>query len=78
MTALTTSMCWEMVNKTSDELNQVGLAIYRKPIDNRCYEKRSEDNPRLCQESDDADAAWYAFYFGGRGWGSFTCLVSSI
>ncbi|CAL9110236.1 unnamed protein product [Musa acuminata var. zebrina] len=58
MTALTTSMCWEMVNKTSDELNQVGLAIYRKPIDNRCYEKRSEDNPRLCQESDDADAAW--------------------
>ncbi|URE26937.1 Methyltransferase [Musa troglodytarum] len=58
MTALTTSMCWELVNKTADELNQVGLAIYRKPIDNRCYEKRSEDNPRLCQGSDDADAAW--------------------
>ncbi|WOK94577.1 putative methyltransferase PMT24 [Canna indica] len=58
MTALTKSMCWEMVARTSDTLNQVGLAIYRKPFDNSCYEKRAEDNPPLCQQSDDPDAAW--------------------
>ncbi|KAF8642713.1 hypothetical protein HU200_067090 [Digitaria exilis] len=58
MSTLTKSMCWKMVNKTKDKLNQVGMAIYQKPMDNNCYEKRSENNPPLCKESDDADAAW--------------------
>ena len=59
MSTLTKSMCWKMVNKTKDKLNQVGMAIYQKPMDNNCYEKRSENNPPLCKESDAADAAWY-------------------
>lgn len=59
MTAITKSMCWAMVRKTDDTLNQVGLAIYKKPSDNKCYEQRKEDNPPLCQSSDDPDAAWY-------------------
>jgi hypothetical protein len=59
MSSLTKSMCWKMVVKTKDKLNQVGMAIYQKPMDNRCYEKRSENNPPLCKETDDADAAWY-------------------
>ena len=59
MSSLTKSMCWKMVKKTKDTLNQVGMAIYQKPMDNNCYEKRSEDNPPLCKETDDADAAWY-------------------
>ncbi|XP_072974160.1 probable methyltransferase PMT24 [Typha angustifolia] len=58
MSALTKSMCWKMVNKTNDKFNEVGLAIYRKPTDNKCYEKRTEENPPLCQESDDPNAAW--------------------
>lgn len=58
MSTLTKSMCWKMVSKTKDKLNQVGMAIYQKPMDNSCYEKRSENNPPLCKESDDADAAW--------------------
>jgi len=58
MSILTKSMCWKMVNKTKDKLNQVGMAIYQKPMDNNCYEKRSENNPPLCKESDAADAAW--------------------
>ncbi|KAF8664035.1 hypothetical protein HU200_054942 [Digitaria exilis] len=58
MSSLTKSMCWKMVNKTKGKLNQVGMAIYQKPMDNNCYEKRSENNPPLCKESDDADAAW--------------------
>nr|CAD1842044.1 unnamed protein product [Ananas comosus var. bracteatus] len=58
MSALTKSMCWEMVNKTKDSVNQVGLAIFRKPSNNDCYEKRTENDPPLCQESDDPNAAW--------------------
>ncbi|XP_062227696.1 probable methyltransferase PMT26 [Phragmites australis] len=58
MSSLTMSMCWKMVNKTKDKLNQVGMAIYQKPMDNNCYEKRSENNPPLCKGTDDADAAW--------------------
>jgi hypothetical protein len=59
MSSLTKSMCWKMVKKTKDTLNQVGMAIYQKPMDNNCYEKRPEDSPPLCKETDDADAAWY-------------------
>nr|CAD1838850.1 unnamed protein product [Ananas comosus var. bracteatus] len=58
MFALTKSMCWKMVNKTKDKVNRVGLAIFRKPTDNKCYEKRVIQNPPLCQDSDDPDAAW--------------------
>ncbi|TVU36276.1 hypothetical protein EJB05_18204, partial [Eragrostis curvula] len=58
MSSLTKSMCWKMVVKTKDKLNQVGMAIYQKPMDNSCYEKRPENNPPLCKETDAADAAW--------------------
>ncbi|XP_020090303.1 probable methyltransferase PMT24 [Ananas comosus] len=58
MSALTKSMCWKMVNKTNDKLNEVGLAIFKKPMDNKCYEQRTEENPPFCRESDDPDAAW--------------------
>ncbi|KAL5982724.1 hypothetical protein ACLOJK_016800 [Asimina triloba] len=42
-----------------DELNEVGAAIYKKPSTNECYEKRTENNPPLCKEKDDPNAAWY-------------------
>ncbi|WOK96408.1 hypothetical protein Cni_G05115 [Canna indica] len=58
MSALMKSMCWEMVTKKNDTLNNVGLAIFRKPTDNKCYEKRAKDNPPICQDSDNPDAAW--------------------
>lgn len=58
MSALTKSMCWKMVKKTKDTFNQVGLAIYRKPTDNKCYEQRTEKSPPLCEDSDDPNAAW--------------------
>lgn len=66
MTALTKQMCWKMVKKTKDPVNKVGFAIYRKPTDNKCYEKRTENNPPLCQESDDPNAAWYGFLLTSR------------
>ncbi|XP_020571524.1 probable methyltransferase PMT24 [Phalaenopsis equestris] len=56
--ALTKSLCWEMVTKTRDALNEVGFAIFRKPSNNACYDTRSQNSPPLCQESDDPNAAW--------------------
>ncbi|CAH9146149.1 unnamed protein product [Cuscuta epithymum] len=58
MKKLTKKMCWEMVKVNKDRLNGVGAAFYRKPITNECYEQRSDENPPLCNESDDPNAAW--------------------
>ncbi|KAM0940541.1 putative S-adenosyl-L-methionine-dependent methyltransferase [Dioscorea sansibarensis] len=58
MSALTKAMCWDLLMKTKDKLNRVGIAIYRKPLDNTCYDKRKKNSPPLCQESDDPNAAW--------------------
>lgn len=61
MKALTKAMCWELVSITKDRVNGVGIAVYRKPMSNECYEQRSKSEPPLCQENDDPNAAWYAF-----------------
>ncbi|CAA7019361.1 unnamed protein product [Microthlaspi erraticum] len=59
MSALTKSMCWELVTINRDKLNGVGAAIYQKPITNECYEKRRLNRPPMCKDKDDANAAWY-------------------
>ncbi|PNY06462.1 putative methyltransferase PMT27-like protein [Trifolium pratense] len=59
MTALTKAMCWELVTINKDELNHVGAAIYRKPTSNECYEQREKNEPPLCKDDDDPNAAWY-------------------
>ncbi|KAG8373652.1 hypothetical protein BUALT_Bualt11G0046500 [Buddleja alternifolia] len=58
MKKLTKAMCWELVSITKDTLNQVGIAVYRKPTSNECYEQRSQNDPPLCKDSDDPNAAW--------------------
>ncbi|CAK8567477.1 unnamed protein product [Lathyrus sativus] len=58
MRAITKSMCWDLVVIAKDKLNGVAAAIYRKPTDNKCYEKRPKDEPPMCIESDDPNAAW--------------------
>ncbi|XP_020253128.1 probable methyltransferase PMT26 [Asparagus officinalis] len=58
MSSLMKSMCWDMVIKTKDDVDQVGLAIFRKPSNNSCYENRQESSPPFCKESDDPNAAW--------------------
>ncbi|CAL5414617.1 unnamed protein product [Camellia sinensis] len=58
MSKLTKSMCWDLVVVKKDTLNRVGAAIYRKPISNECYEQRPKNEPPMCKESDDPDAAW--------------------
>ncbi|KAJ3681482.1 hypothetical protein LUZ60_015971 [Juncus effusus] len=58
MSALTKAMCWKLVKKTKDRVNGVSIAIFKKPTDNNCYEKRAESDPAMCQQSDDPDASW--------------------
>ncbi|KAF9681798.1 hypothetical protein SADUNF_Sadunf05G0040100 [Salix dunnii] len=58
MNELTKAMCWELVSINKDALNGVGVATYRKPASNDCYEKRSKQEPPLCEASDDPNAAW--------------------
>ena len=59
MSKLTKSMCWDLVVINKDKLNQVAAAVYRKPSTNECYNKRVRNEPALCNESDDPNAAWY-------------------
>lgn len=61
MKALTKALCWEVVSITKDKLNGVGIAVYKKPASNECYEQRSENQPSICPDSDDPNAAWYFF-----------------
>ncbi|KAH7847393.1 hypothetical protein Vadar_025593 [Vaccinium darrowii] len=58
MKQLTKLICWEIVSITKDRVNQVGIAIFQKPASNECYEKRSLNEPPVCQVSDDPNAAW--------------------
>ncbi|KAJ4966412.1 hypothetical protein NE237_018261 [Protea cynaroides] len=58
MKALTKSMCWKLITIKKDRLNKVGAAIYQKPTSNECYDKRSQNDPPLCPDSDDPNAAW--------------------
>ncbi|XP_020572743.1 probable methyltransferase PMT26 isoform X2 [Phalaenopsis equestris] len=58
MFELTKMMCWEMVSKSKDSVNKVGLVIFRKPSNNECYEQRVVNTPPICQESDDLNASW--------------------
>ncbi|XP_024181181.1 probable methyltransferase PMT26 isoform X3 [Rosa chinensis] len=58
MKELTEKICWELVSINKDTINAVGAAIYRKPTTNECYEQRSQNEPPICDKSDDPNAAW--------------------
>lgn len=58
MSELTKSMCWELLEINEDKLNEVGVAIFRKPTSNDCYQSRTQNDPPMCEEADDPDAAW--------------------
>ncbi|CAI0392953.1 unnamed protein product [Linum tenue] len=58
MSALTVSMCWDLVTIKRDKLNKIGAAIYRKPSTNDCYDQRKKNFPPMCPNDDDPNAAW--------------------
>ncbi|KAG2323439.1 hypothetical protein Bca52824_016652 [Brassica carinata] len=57
MSVLTKAMCWKLVIIKKDKLNEVGAAIYQKPTTNDCYNKRPQNDPPPCKDSDDQNAA---------------------
>nr|GEV26465.1 probable methyltransferase PMT26 [Tanacetum cinerariifolium] len=57
MKNLTNSMCWEVKSVSKDKVNRIGVAVYQKPTSNECYDTRVENEPSLCKQSDDPDAA---------------------
>ncbi|KAM1529185.1 hypothetical protein ACFX1Z_018422 [Malus domestica] len=59
MSALTASMCWEVVAIKNDKVNLVAAAVYRKPTSNQCYDQRKQKQPPMCKNDDDPNAAWY-------------------
>eukprot|EP00249_Psilotum_nudum_P019462 c27264_g1_i1 orf=476-2908(-) len=59
MVVLTAAMCWNLVSRTTDQHTGVGIAIFQKPTNNFCYEHRKINEPPLCEEVDEPDAAWY-------------------
>ncbi|CAL1394667.1 unnamed protein product [Linum trigynum] len=58
MSALTVSMCWDLVTIKRDKLNKIRAAIYRKPTTNDCYDQRKNNVPPMCPNDDDPNAAW--------------------
>ncbi|CAI5930732.1 unnamed protein product [Closterium sp. NIES-65] len=61
MTDLAERMCWTLkVREKEDGLDNVGVAVWQKPADNRCYSERSAGTPPpMCESDDNPDAAWY-------------------
>ncbi|KAI4389745.1 hypothetical protein MLD38_001938 [Melastoma candidum] len=59
MSRLTKSMCWDLMVVKRDRLNKVAIAVYRKPNANICYGERPHNEPPMCNESDDPNAAWH-------------------
>lgn len=59
MVAVTNAMCWNLTIKTKGLSSGVGFAIYQKPVTNLCYESRQVNQPPICNENENPDAAWY-------------------
>ncbi|KAJ8443847.1 hypothetical protein Cgig2_010311 [Carnegiea gigantea] len=55
MYRLTKSICWELVKISRDNLNRKATALFRKTTSNDCYQSRPQNDPPLCEESDDPD-----------------------
>lgn len=56
-------MCWDLKAIKKDKLNGIAAAIFRKPTSNECYKKRPQNEPPLCEESDDPNAVWYLSFY---------------
>lgn len=66
MKSLTKAMCWEVKSICKDKVNRVGVAVYQKPTSNECYETRLQNEPSICKQLDDPNAAWYLLLIGSN------------
>lgn len=56
---VTDGLCWDLLVRTKAAADTgIGMAIFQKPTDNTCYDKRTVDKPPMCAVDDKADAAW--------------------
>jgi hypothetical protein len=60
MTALTASICWNVLAHKSDDVGEIGVRIYQKPEGNDIYELRRKKIPPICKENENPDAVWCA------------------
>lgn len=59
MSKLTASICWNILAHKTDEVSEMGVKIYQRPSSNDIYELRRRNEPPLCKEDENQDAAWY-------------------
>ncbi|WJX09319.1 tRNA 4-demethylwyosine synthase (AdoMet-dependent) [Trifolium repens] len=59
MTALTASICWNVLAHKSDDVGEIGVRIYQKPEGNDIYELRRKKIPPICKENENPDAVWH-------------------
>lgn len=59
MSTLTASICWNILAHKTDEVSDMSSKIYQKPASNDIYELRRRNQPPLCKEDENQDAAWY-------------------
>ncbi|XP_043713003.1 probable methyltransferase PMT28 isoform X1 [Telopea speciosissima] len=59
MSSWTASICWNILAHKMDEISELGVKIYQKPESNDIYQLRRKKSPPICQENENADAAWY-------------------
>ncbi|XP_043713004.1 probable methyltransferase PMT28 isoform X2 [Telopea speciosissima] len=60
MSSWTASICWNILAHKMDEISELGVKIYQKPESNDIYQLRRKKSPPICQENENADAAWFA------------------
>ncbi|CAL9189281.1 unnamed protein product [Musa hybrid cultivar] len=59
MTALMSSVCWNILAYKADEVTETNIRIYQRPTSNDVYEIRATKEPPFCRENENQDAAWY-------------------
>jgi len=58
MSTLTTSICWNILAHKTDDVSEMSAKIYQKPTSNDIYDLRRRNQPPLCKEEENQDAAW--------------------
>lgn len=59
MSTLTASICWNILAHKSDDASEMSAKIYQKSTSNDIYKLRRRNQPPLCKEDENQDAAWY-------------------
>ncbi|PKA47491.1 putative methyltransferase PMT28 [Apostasia shenzhenica] len=59
ISALTASICWNVLAHKTDEISELGVKIYQRPASNDIYELRRKNEPPFCKDAENQDYSWY-------------------